>query len=58
MPFVLGIPVVTFFNSLRERRFASHWADRLGATGTRFPPPADFSWNRLSPDLPQDHLLP
>ncbi|MBM3795475.1 MAG: hypothetical protein FJW31_15740 [Acidobacteria bacterium] len=29
LPFTLGIPVATFLNDLRERRFAAHWAARL-----------------------------
>ena len=29
LPFALGIPVATFFNALRERRFATQWAARL-----------------------------
>jgi predicted metal-dependent phosphoesterase TrpH len=29
LPFMLGIPVATFLNDLRERRFAAHWAERL-----------------------------
>lgn len=32
MPLVLGIPVVTFFNTIRERRFAAEWAERLDLT--------------------------
>lgn len=28
-PFILGVPVATFFNTIRERRFAGYWASRV-----------------------------
>jgi len=36
VPFALGIPVVTFFHALQEKRFAHYWAARL-SDGLRMP---------------------
>lgn len=40
LPFALGIPVVVFFNSIRERRFAGYWANRLALPASVLETPA------------------
>jgi predicted metal-dependent phosphoesterase TrpH len=39
-PLLLGVPVVTFFNTIRERRFAEYWVQRLALDRERTLPVA------------------